>query len=416
MPSLTPEQVQIIKATVPVLKEHGNAITTSFYATLLAENPTLNAVFNQANQANNHQATALASSLYAYATHIDDLGVLSPAVEKICHKHASLYIRSEQYDVVGTYLLRAMGDVLGAALTPEILDAWGVAYWQLANIMIGREEQLLQEADGWTDWRDLRIADKVKESNEITSFYLQPVDRSPLPDFFPGQYISVMMEVPKLEYAQSRQYSLSDAPNRKYYRISVKKEAGLDTKQPEGVRHPGYISNILHDEKDVDDVIRVSHPFGEFALNVKDTKNDPIVLLSAGVGITPLISMLNSLASQETTRPVSFIHGARISSSRAFHTHVQNLAQDHKELAYTSFLKEPDSGSDIKGKDYTFAGRLRMDKLDRNTDLFADDGKTQYFVCGPESFMADTEKYLIGMAVAKERVHLEVFGTGLPGS
>lgn len=133
--SLTPDQVQIIKATVPVLKEHGNAITTHFYATLLKENPDLNNVFNQTNQVNGHQPAALAGSLYAYASHIDDLGVLSPAVEKICQKHASLYIKPEHYDIVGTYLLRAMGDVLGDALTPEILEAWGQAYWQLAHLV-----------------------------------------------------------------------------------------------------------------------------------------------------------------------------------------------------------------------------------------------------------------------------------------
>lgn len=133
--SLTKDQVSIIKATVPILKEHGNTITSTFYSTLIRENPSLNNVFNQTNQANNHQAAALAGSLYAYASYIDDMGVLSPAVEKICQKHASLYIRPEQYDLVGTYLLRAMGEVLGDALTPDILEAWKTAYYQLANIV-----------------------------------------------------------------------------------------------------------------------------------------------------------------------------------------------------------------------------------------------------------------------------------------
>lgn len=132
---LTKDQVTIIKATVPILKEYGNAITSKFYSTLLAENPSLNNVFNQSNQANNHQAAALAGSLYAYASHIDDLGALSPAIEKICQKHVSLYIRPEQYNVVGVYLLRAMGEVLGDALTPDILKAWETAYWQLANLV-----------------------------------------------------------------------------------------------------------------------------------------------------------------------------------------------------------------------------------------------------------------------------------------
>jgi nitric oxide dioxygenase len=133
--ALTKEQVAIIKATAPILKEYGNTITTLFYSTMIKENPELNNIFNTTNQANNHQPAALAGSLYAYASYIDDLGVLSPAIEKICQKHVSLYVRPEHYDIVGTYLLRAMGEVLGEALTPEILAAWGEAYWQLANLV-----------------------------------------------------------------------------------------------------------------------------------------------------------------------------------------------------------------------------------------------------------------------------------------
>lgn len=132
---LTPTQIQTVKATVPVLQKHGEAITRLFYATMLAENPELKPIFNHANQFNNHQPAALAGALYAYAMYIDDLGVLSPAVEKICQKHASLYIQPEQYDVVGKYLLQAMGEVLGDALTPAILEAWRVAYSQLAEIV-----------------------------------------------------------------------------------------------------------------------------------------------------------------------------------------------------------------------------------------------------------------------------------------
>ena len=120
---LTLEQVQLVKATVPILREHGKDITTNFYKDLITDNPTLNNVFNRTNQANGHQAFALANALYAYASHIDDLGVLSPAVERICQKHASLYVQPEQYDIVGKYLLKAMKDVLGDALTQDIHTA-----------------------------------------------------------------------------------------------------------------------------------------------------------------------------------------------------------------------------------------------------------------------------------------------------
>ena len=120
---MTPEQVQLIKATVPIIRQHGKDITSCFYKNMLGEHPELNHIFNQTNQLNGHQASALADSLYAYASHIDDLGVLGPAVERIDQKHASLYVQPEQYDIVGTYLLKAMKEVLGEALTEDIHTA-----------------------------------------------------------------------------------------------------------------------------------------------------------------------------------------------------------------------------------------------------------------------------------------------------
>ena len=412
--SLTPQQVDIIRSTAPELQEHGNAITTSFYDTLLREVPDLNNVFNQANQRNNHQAQALAGALYAYASHIDDLGALSPAVEKICQKHASLYITPDQYKVVGEYLLRAMGDVLGAALTKEILDAWSAAYWQLANLMIKREEQLLRDAEGWTDWKHFRIAEKIKESAEITSFYLKPVDGQKLPPYKPGQYISVLMDVPQFHYLQSRQYSLSDAPNLDYYRVSIKKEKGLNVGQPDAEAHPGFISTIMHDCKSVGDVIKVSHPAGEFFLDPEHDTDVPIVLFSAGVGLTPMMSIVNTLVSRNTTssQRLSFIHGARTTAVQAFGKHIRATADRHPDVTASIFIKSPDTRTDIEGVDFHHPSRVRLDVLDRSKDLCLDDEGTRYFVCGPDSFMADVHKGLRDLGVEDERIRMEMFGTG----
>src|SRR3954454_3084262 len=121
---LTSQHVEIITATVPILEEHGRHITDVFYENLLREVPELNSVFNQANQANGRQSQALSTALYAYAANINSLDALEPALQRINQKHASLYIRPEHYDVIGKHLLAAMQQVLGAALTPEILEAW----------------------------------------------------------------------------------------------------------------------------------------------------------------------------------------------------------------------------------------------------------------------------------------------------
>ncbi|KAH7036826.1 globin-like protein [Macrophomina phaseolina] len=409
---LTPDQVQIIKATVPILAEHGNTITTRFYQNMLRENPDLNNIFSNTHQVTGHQPRALAMSLYAYASNIDDLGVLSPAVELICQKHASLYIRPEHYDIVGTYLLAAMKEILGDALTPEIHAAWAEAYWQLANLMIGKEADLYKHAAGWTDWRDFRIARKVKESSEITSFYLEPVDGAQLPSFLPGQYISIQADVPDLEFKQARQYSLSDAPNPRYYRISVKREDGLDMGSSAAKAHPGYVSNVLHLSKKEGDVLRVSHPFGDFYFDERAVPQDaPVVFLAAGVGLTCLLAILNSLTAKQSTRPLRWIHAARTTQARAFADHVGNLAREHANLERKLFVSKP-ADSDVQDRDYDVAGRLDLTLLDNEKDLLVGDKKAQYFVCGPEAFMVDMQKGLKALGVDEERVHLELFGTG----
>lgn len=420
---LTPEQVKIVKSTVPVLEQCGETITTVFYRNMLAAHPELNDIFNTTNQVNGHQPRALAASVYAYAKYIDDLGVLSPTVEKICQKHASLYIRPEQYDIVGEHLLKAMGEVLGDALTPEILEAWGVAYWQLADIMKKREAEIMNAAEGWTDWRQFTITSRVQESEEICSFYLEPTSQTDeptsLPKFHPGQYISVRMPVPHLEYLQARQYSLSDAPGSYYYRISVKRERKVpDPKDvPEAKHNPGYISNVMHDSKKVGDVIEVSHPAGEFFFDESKVDDPeacfPVVLISAGVGQTPLMSILNTLTRHNapTARSISFIHAARSAAVHAFAHHVRTLERTHSNVTSVVFLKYVNE-EDVQGEDYHHQGRMDLSKLDPEQELFLNDEKTQYFICGPGTFMTDMEAKLQSFGVNDGRIHMELFGTG----
>ncbi|KAL4932404.1 flavohemoprotein [Aspergillus undulatus] len=409
--SLTPEQIGLIKATVPVLQEHGVTITKLFYDNMLKAHPELQTVFNVSNKVHGHQPLALAGALFAYASHIDDLGVLSPTVELICHKHASLYIQPEHYQIVGKFLLEAMGQVLGDAFTPPLLDAWASAYWMLANLMIGKEAELYKAADGWTDFRDFTVAKKVPESDVITSFYLEPVDKKPLPSFIPGQYVSVMVPVPQLNHAQCRQYSLSDKPNEKYYRISVRKDPGLNASgDASAPAHPGYVSNLLHERFNEGDVIKLSHPYGDFHLTNPDSTS-PLVLVSAGVGLTPLTAMVNSLTELgNNARPIHFIHGAHTSASRAFGEHMKHLERSVPKLRTTYFLTKPGE-ADKAGESYTHAGRVDLSKLSED-DLFLEDGKTEYYICGPTGFMLESKKTLLAKGVDESRVHMELFGTG----
>jgi nitric oxide dioxygenase len=192
---LTAEQKVLIKATVPILETQGEEITRVFYTNMLRENPVLQNMFNAANQAHMAQPKALAYAVLAYAKHIDNPAVLMPVIELIAHKHASLLVQAEHYPIVGKYLLGGMAEVLGDALTPEIVDAWAVAYGELADIFISVEKGLYDETNGWTDWRDFRITKKVIENSEITSFYLAPVDGKPLPAFKPGKCSEIVIAI-----------------------------------------------------------------------------------------------------------------------------------------------------------------------------------------------------------------------------
>ena len=416
-PAVTEGQIAIVKATAPVLNEHGKTITTVFYKNLIEENPVLHNFFSVTSQANGRQPAALAGAVLAYATCIDDLPKLAHAVERIAHKHVSLQVTPEQYDIVGKYLIQAIGQVLGDAATPEIVDAWTAAYGVLAEVFIGREGAMYKanaEADKWVGWRKFRIARKDAESSTITSFYLTPSDGgTPLPKFLPGQYVSLQLHVPQLGFFQSRQYSLSEAlrEDGMYYRISVKKEG--DASIPDNV--PGVISNMLHSFPEGTEV-ELSHPQGEFFVDPfdKSTEGVPAVLISAGVGATPLMAILDSLAAvpNAVKRPVSWIHTSRTSATQPFGETVRRICRDNEHISAHVFLRNV-GPSDQEGVAYDFGDmRLDLSKLDKEKDLHLGDSRSQYYICGPEPFMVDVRRVLVGLGVEKERVHLELFATG----
>src|SRR5690606_32179480 len=154
----------IVKSTAPVLAEHGKTITTVFYSNMFEAHPELLNIFNQANQKQGRQQTALANTVYAAAVHIDNLEAILPAVEQIAHKHVSLGVKAEHYPIVGEYLLKAIKEVLGDAATDEIINAWAEAYGVIADVFINMENGMYKEAEtqenGWSFFKDFTIARK----------------------------------------------------------------------------------------------------------------------------------------------------------------------------------------------------------------------------------------------------------------
>lgn len=385
---LNDAQRAIIKATVPLLETGGEALTTHFYKIMLGEYPQVRPLFNQAHQASGDQPRALANSVLMYAKHIDRLEALGNLPAQIVNKHVSLQVLPEHYPIVGACLLRAIREVLGGEIaTDAVIEAWAAAYQQLADILIGAEEQAYAACEvapgGWRGVREFRIARKVPESAEITSFYLEPVDGGEVVAHAPGQYIGLRLQIDGAE--QRRNYSLSAPANGRELRISVKRESG------------GRVSGWLHEQTKEGDVLQVMPPAGAFTLQEGER---PVVLISGGVGITPTLPMLH--AALASSRPVHFIHCARNREVHAFRDDVDALAQAHPQLQRFYCYEE---ASEADGADAV--GRLDAQRL---AQWLPDTTDVDAYFLGPKPFMAQVKRYLTQLGVPESQARFEFFG------
>lgn len=387
------QTIALVKATVPALEAHGIDIVREMYARMF-QNPEISALFNQSHQgASEAQPRALTGAILAYANNIDNLTALVPAVERIAQKHVGLQILPEHYPHVAEALLGAIRAVLGEAATDEVLEAWGEAYWFLANILIARErriydEQLAQQG-GWNGWRDFRIDEIVRESSTISSFVLRPLDGGPVMAHKPGQYLTFWFEIPGHAPAK-RNYSISAAPDGRSYRISVKRE-------PQGLA-----SGWLHRQAP-GTVLKVAAPAGEFFLPERPER--PVVLLSGGVGLTPMVAMLEALVQSGAQVPVHYIHGTHDRDTHAMRAHVRALAEGRPQIRVTDFHQTP-LPDEVAGRDYDHAGLITEEWLLASTPV----GEADYYICGPRPFLRAAVAALSLAGVPSDRIHYEFFG------
>lgn len=399
---LDSKTIETIKATVPVLEKHGEAITTRFYERMLAEVPELNNVFNQTNQKRGGQPKALANTVYAAAANIENPGAILPVVKQISEKHKSLNIKPEQYPIVGKYLLLAIQDVLGDAATDDIIDAWAKAYGVIADVFIsveqGMYEQDRSQDGGWNGFRAFNVVKKEKESEVVTSFYLAPADGGPIIRHLPGQYITIRAEIPGEQFAHMRQYSLSCAPGSDLYRISVKRE-GARAEYAEGI-----VSSYLHNQVKEGDTLNLSAPSGDFVLDTDDER--PLALISRGVGLTPVMSMLEEVIQKQPQRSVHFIYATYSSKYHPLKKRMLEIAEKHPNVKMTFVYNRPepqDEGSyDIKG----YVDEDLLKKLLPTADAAC------YF-CGFEDFMRTVNRALRACDVQDKDIHFEYFGPQL---
>ncbi|GAA1635506.1 globin domain-containing protein [Actinoplanes couchii] len=391
---LSSSSAPIIEATLPVVGEHLEEISSVFYDTMLGDNPELLNLFSRSAQATGEQKSALAGAVAAYAAHLTGAGPAGPAfehiVERIAQRHCALGIRPEQYTMVGRYLLGAVVQVLGAAVTPAVAAAWDEVYWLFAARLIGREARIFAEAgvDGADPWRMFTVVSKISEAHDTVSFVLVPSDGQPAPDFHPGQYVTVAADLPGAG-RQLRQYSLSQAATGGTLRITVRRVRGVNG-APDGV-----VSGYLHDHVGPGAELRLSRPYGDLTLT---PGHGPLLLVSAGVGITPMAAILEHVARTQPTREVTAVHADRSPDRHPLRAdmtgHGARLRTFQSLYWYEQAVAEPD----------TFTGRIDIDRIPVHPDA-------EVYLCGPAPFMQAVRAGLHRRGIADDRIRYEVFGS-----
>ncbi|MDK9499549.1 FAD-binding oxidoreductase [Streptomyces katrae] len=393
---LSEKSTATVRATLPAVGAAITDITELFYAKLFAAHPALlRDLFNRGNQNAGVQKQALAGSIAAFATRLLEHPDTRPDVmlNRIAHKHASLGVTREQYPVVRLHLFEAMAEVLGEAVTPEVAEAWDEVYWLMANALIAIEERLYAErqvlaGDVWREWT---VAARVQETADCTTFHLVPADGAPAPGSKPGQYVSVQVELPD-GARQIRQYSLSGSPGSPVRAITVKRVHGPAA----GGGPDGEVSHHLHTRVRTGDTLHVSAPYGDLVLQDPDS---PVLLASAGIGCTPMLSMLEHLAETGHTGPVSVVHADRSPADHA-------LRADHRALTHKL--------ADATARFWYEAGAEAGDStgLVDLTAVPVTPG-TRAYLCGPLPFMRSVRAQLIAKGVPASDIHYEVFGPDL---
>jgi len=390
---LDAQTIATVKSTIPLLAATGPKLTAHFYDRMFAHNPELKDIFNMSNQRNGDQREALFNAICAYATNIENLAALLPAVEKIAQKHTSFHIKPEQYNIVGTHLLATLDEMFSPG--QEVLDAWGKAYGVLAQVFINREAEIYQEnagkTGGWEGTRPFRITEVKQQSALITSFEFTPVDDGPVADYKPGQYLGVWIKPENFEYQEIRQYSLTRTPNGKSYRIAVKREG------------EGVVSNWLHAHAKVGDVINLVAPAGDFFMDVPPTT--PVTLISAGVGQTPMLAMLDNLAANHHEAQVNWLHAAENGDVHAFADEIALHGKLLKHFDYHIWYRVPSQRDRDNGR---FHSEGLMDLLKQEGALKVP-GMT-FFLCGPVAFMQFAAKQLVSLGIDPANIHYECFG------
>lgn len=379
---LTPEQAEIVTQTLPVVGANIEKITPNFYNRMFAAHPELIAdTFNRGNQKQGAQQKALAASVATFAATLVDPDTPAPEelLSRIGHKHISVGIKPEQYPIVHKHLFDAIEEIL----TPEVFqgavrDAWDAVYLEMQRVLINFEKGLYDDlgVEAGDVFRAAHVVSREERGDDVAVFSVKLDDEFPV-SYLPGQYISVRQTMPD-GAGQLRQYSLVGGKEGVLTFAVRRVDASEDLPA-------GEVSTQLWERVQPGDAIEISLPAGDLVLDTKS--DDPVVLISAGIGATPMIGMLDALVAADSKRDVVVLHADRAEAADALRAERDNavaaLANARQQVWY-----EPDL----------------MDL----TDVDLPEG-AQYYLCGGNGFLQAVRKQLADRGVDRSNVHFELF-------
>jgi nitric oxide dioxygenase len=381
---LSPQSLPLIEATLPLVGERMPRIAQNFYGRMFTAHPELfDGLFSRSNQKSGTQQQALAGSIAVFATYLVANPETTPEsmLSRIAHKHVSLDIRPEQYDVVYKYLFEAIADELSDVITAEIAAAWTEVYWLMAHALIKMENDLYAGAACDKPLAPWVVTGKQAAGTDAITFTLEPGDDTPVSPSLPGQYVSVSVRMPD-GIRQVRQYSLSagTATTRVF---TTKLDAD------------GEVSPALHRDVQIGDTLILSNPCGDITLAAGDS---PLVLASAGIGCTPSASILRSLVDGASKREVLVLHAESSLESWALREQMREDVALLETAELELWLETPSEGA--------HNGFMSLDNV-------AIPENASVYLCGPLPFMRSLRAQALESGVPAERIHYEIFGPDL---
>lgn len=387
----------VIEATLPVVGANIGEIADRFYKHMFENHPELlDGTFNRGNQASGEQRQSLAGSIAIYATWLVQHPGQSPValLTRIAHKHASLGIAPDQYQIVHDNLFWAIVNVLGDAVTPEVAAAWEEVYWLMATDLINIERGLYSARGVRPEiiWRPWEVLEKNQLTNDTVEFVVGRIDNRIVKTSLPGQYVTVLYDMPD-GTKQPRQFSLTRADDGRTRAFTVKRVTGRG-------KPDGEVSNLLHDQTKVGDVLVTSPPFGAIVL---DDGGQPVVFCTAGIGVTTTAGMLSHLVKAESKLNIMALHA---DSSEASFPLREQIERDIAALPNASLEVFYESEGPTAGSATAHVGLMDLSKV-------ALPPGAAYYLCGPVPFMQHVRAQLLERGVPAKDIQYEVFGPDL---